>query len=145
MEFHARQDEVCSKCNEVIHAGEEITWNRQTGSKFHPACDKAETQQEPEVKESKPKAKVSTKASPKDTLGKLIEELLGGINEEQIRKIVQEEMGSINIIQVQHGDTIKTVEGVHETFEKLLYLIGKRHHAYLWGPPGSGKSTAARQ
>lgn len=38
-----------------------------------------------------------------------------------------------------------TIDNAHAMMPKLLYLIGKRHHAYLYGPPGSGKSTAAKQ
>lgn len=133
MEFHARQQETCTKCQGAIMAGDKITWNRKTGEKFHPAC----------VPE--PKAVRERASNPKETLNKLVEELLGGINEDNIRRIVQDEMGSINVIEVRTPEQINIVDGVHQMFEKLLYLIGKRHHTYLWGPPGGGKSTAARQ
>lgn len=35
------------------------------------------------------------------------------------------------------------VEGGHHLLRDLLYVIAKRRHAYLYGPPGSGKSKAA--
>jgi len=132
MEFHARANETCGACQQPIPVGERITWNRKTGQKFHPGCV-----QEP--------AKPARTSAPKETLNKLIEELLVGVQEEQVRRIVQEEMGSLNIIEVRTPDSVKLIDGVHERFEKLLYLIGLRHHVYLYGPPGSGKSTAARQ
>lgn len=37
------------------------------------------------------------------------------------------------------------IDCAHANMPKLLYLIGKRRHAYLWGPPGAGKSHAASQ
>ena len=33
----------------------------------------------------------------------------------------------------------------HHTFGTLQYYVEKRQHVYLWGLPGSGKSTAAEQ
>jgi energy-coupling factor transporter ATP-binding protein EcfA2 len=38
-----------------------------------------------------------------------------------------------------------TIENAHAQMPKLLYLISKNHHTYLYGAPGSGKSTAAAQ
>jgi cobaltochelatase CobS len=37
----------------------------------------------------------------------------------------------------------KTIDGQHERFPVLLNLIMRRKHVYLFGGPGSGKSTAA--
>lgn len=133
MEFHARQNEVCSKCSQAIPLGDKITWNRVNGEKFHPGCV-------PETTKTRTRS-----AGPKETLNKLIEELMGGINEENVRRIIQEELGNRNIVEVRTPDSVKLMDGVHERFEHLLYLISKRHHVYLWGPPGGGKSTAARQ
>jgi cobaltochelatase CobS len=43
------------------------------------------------------------------------------------------------------GETIKVKERTHNQFGKLLYLLSKGEHVYLWGPPGTGKSHAAWQ
>lgn len=40
---------------------------------------------------------------------------------------------------------VTRIKGAHESMPELLYYVSKRHHAYLFGPPGSGKSTAAKQ
>jgi cobaltochelatase CobS len=38
---------------------------------------------------------------------------------------------------------MKRMSNTHKVMPKLCYLISKRKHAYLYGPPGSGKSTGA--
>jgi len=49
------------------------------------------------------------------------------------------------VLEVKSPDgEVKTIAGAHKDFPKLMYFILKRQHVYLWGPPGSGKSTAAR-
>lgn len=43
------------------------------------------------------------------------------------------------------GERKAKVDNAHHALERLVYLITKRRHAYLYGPPGSGKSTGAVQ
>ena len=47
-------------------------------------------------------------------------------------------------IEVYNHQTqeLKTVSGQHELFPVLLSLVASRQHVYLYGGPGSGKSTA---
>jgi energy-coupling factor transporter ATP-binding protein EcfA2 len=49
-------------------------------------------------------------------------------------------------IEVKHtdGEVVK-IDNAHASMPKLLYFIGKKHHVYMYGEPGSGKSTAAHQ
>lgn len=80
---------------------------------------------------------------------KHIEKALESLNKvvEGARKELAEAAGAIpKRIEVVRADgEVKKIEGVHENFEMLLKLVNVRDHVYLWGPPGSGKSTAAHQ
>ncbi len=40
--------------------------------------------------------------------------------------------------------SVKTIENTHENFAELVYYASTRDHVYLYGPAGSGKSTAAK-
>lgn len=40
---------------------------------------------------------------------------------------------------------VSLIKCAHFLLKTLLYLVQKRHHIYLWGDAGSGKSTAAAQ
>jgi energy-coupling factor transporter ATP-binding protein EcfA2 len=42
------------------------------------------------------------------------------------------------------GKTIR-VDNAHPMLKRLVYLVSKRRHVYLYGPAGSGKSFGARQ
>lgn len=49
-------------------------------------------------------------------------------------------------IHIKHEDkTIIKIESAHKDLETLMYFINKRHHVYLYGPAGGGKSTSAQQ
>ncbi len=73
------------------------------------------------------------------------------LNEDAIESFIVEKIKEVStpviVFQVKDKTGEKKVEitGVHQDFKKLLYLVDKGHHVYLWGPPGSGKSTAAYQ
>lgn len=69
-------------------------------------------------------------------------------DKEAIEKMVREAANKIPkpiTVKVESApDKVKDVENPHKLFTLLLYLVGKRHHVYLHGAPGSGKSTATR-
>lgn len=70
------------------------------------------------------------------------------VDEKRVRAIVDAAISeqTVTTIRVESPDgEAKEIKSAHECMAKLLYLIQKRHHAYLWGGPGSGKSTAAAQ
>jgi hypothetical protein len=48
-------------------------------------------------------------------------------------------------IEVKSAETVRRIDGAHESMPELLYILSKRHHAYLYGGPGSGKTYAAKQ
>lgn len=70
-------------------------------------------------------------------------------DENDIAKMVEDvlkKQGHISTtieIKVSAAPAVK-LQNAHEKFPKLVYLLKKRQHTFLYGPPGSGKSTAAR-
>jgi cobaltochelatase CobS len=65
----------------------------------------------------------------------------------EIRDIAKKATGGVLSIEIKkEGEKeVKKIDGVHKDFDTLLKLIQVGDHVYMWGPPGSGKSTAARQ
>ena len=81
-----------------------------------------------------------------------IEELLPRIAnaiEPVVRKAAFEEAQKAGVreivISIPQLDVKSVVETPHELFEQLLELVNLNLNVYLWGPAGSGKSTAASQ
>ncbi len=72
--------------------------------------------------------------------------LAGTIDEKRVNELIKKAMKP-KILEVHNVDTksVELIESPHKDLERLLYLIQKRHHVYLYGPAGSGKSTAAGQ
>lgn len=63
-----------------------------------------------------------------------------------VHKKVLEFMPRPFIIEVKSPDgKINQISHPHHQLKTLLYIIQKRKHVYLWGGPGSGKSTATQQ
>src|SRR3990172_1027465 len=86
----------------------------------------------------------------KDTVDKQLEGLVNAINaampkmvDESVRKLVPQE----HFIRVETPDTTRILDGIrpHKTLPKLIALTNLRQHAYLVGPAGGGKTTAAEQ
>lgn len=91
-------------------------------------------------------------AAVKAIIGDSIVPLMNTVNSslEEIREIAKtaaKEGGGVLSIEIKkEGEKeVKTITGVHKDFDTLLKLIQVGDHVYMWGPPGSGKSTAARQ
>lgn len=70
---------------------------------------------------------------------------------EAVRKLAESaasgepDTGSLTITVARPDDTARDIDSAHKDMPRLLYLLSKRLHAYLWGPPGGGKSHAAKQ
>jgi cobaltochelatase CobS len=64
--------------------------------------------------------------------------------ETAVKKAAEGFTRTIVIEQKETGEKVE-IDGVHVNFAKLLELVQARVHAYLPGPAGSGKSTAAMQ
>ncbi len=85
-----------------------------------------------------------------DAIAPLVQEKMKStLDENKVKKIVADaisEHATPRVLEVKNLDTgdIATIATPHKDLEKLLYFIGKRQHVYLYGPAGSGKSTAAQ-
>lgn len=63
----------------------------------------------------------------------------------RLKKALQEAIIPTSVKVEKWDGTSITMKNVHKLFSDLMYLVSKRDHAYLFGDPGSFKSTAARQ
>lgn len=67
--------------------------------------------------------------------------------EGKLADAAKQEPSSVELVlRLQRPDGTETkLKGAHESMPKLLALLALNQHVYLYGPPGSGKSTAAKQ
>lgn len=81
-----------------------------------------------------------------DTLKGDLLEAVSELRQELARKL-KEAGGGVLTIEVQptNGGDPVTIKGAHKVMPRLLDCAAARMHAYLFGPPGSGKSTGAHQ
>lgn len=85
--------------------------------------------------------KALVEAETKDFTNKAME-----IAKEAAYKAIEERVAKRSIVEVRVPDREpKVLEGVHFQFEELLYWLGHRENVYLYGEPGGGKTTAAKQ
>lgn len=67
------------------------------------------------------------------------------IDREEVARIARDAALVTRVELVTPGGDVKPLEGHHHrSFPDLLKLVSLRVHPYLYGPAGSGKSTAAR-
>ena len=60
-------------------------------------------------------------------------------------RLIEERVAKRTIVEVHARDEVRVLDGVHCQFEELLYWLGQRENVYLYGEPGGGKTTAAKQ
>ena len=166
MGFPARYPGKCTKCGAAIGKGDMISWSRKPGQKgvYHMACGAtapAETEVcETELTETEEQELTTANANleTNPTVENALKVLLGAlgpkptptpaIDLEEVRRIVREtitEEGTLKIEITQRDTPPVTVENAHCKLPVLLDLVGRRKHVYVFGPHGSGKSTAAHQ
>ena len=115
--------------------------------------DTSQDKQDKEENEMVVKAVVKAKNT--DSELKQALEILGkhiptALNEADIKKIVEAKFAKLpkseplKIDIVRPSGKVKRIDNAHVAMPQLMYLLSKRHHAYLYGGPGSGKSTAAK-
>lgn len=71
---------------------------------------------------------------------------VNGIDPATVQTMVDEAVARIcthSVTVQRHGMPDVKVEQAHHLFAKVLYIVSKGRHAYLYGPPGSGKSHMA--
>lgn len=133
----------CEGCGKTILRGSSVRWFRTFGV-FHRACyGKGFT-------------------APSNTV---IEKTVEKVDEAQVKRLVSEALSEYKVdvpeallvslidkvmtkrvpkeIRVEAAKKSKVIKNAHAMLEKLIFIIGLRKHAYLFGPPGSGKSTGA--
>lgn len=139
----AAADGQCEACEKAIRPQQDfIKWDRRFGI-FHKGC-------------------FGTVPSQQHAVEKVVKE----VDAEQVKRIVHESLSQYKVdvpeallttlidkamakrapreIHVTHnGKKSKAIKNAHAMLEKLIFIIGLRKHAYLFGPPGSGKSTGA--
>lgn len=154
--FKARYNGKCSKCNSPIRPGDFVSWSRKTrGVIYHAKCNGDAVPGDPGPT---PGEQPQPQPSPD----------VPGVSEERVRAIAQEEDAGIIggllkaveqrldaatprtvklTINMRDGQTVErdAMQNAHAMLERLVYLISKGEHVYLYGPPGSGKSTGAVQ
>jgi hypothetical protein len=63
----------------------------------------------------------------------------------EVARIAREAVHVVRVEVVRPGEAPRVVEGLHHTrFPRLLELLSAGLHVYLYGPAGTGKSSAAR-
>lgn len=76
--------------------------------------------------------------------------LKSSVDEDKVKELIKQGLEKVSkpkTLEIKNLDTgeISKIENPHKSITTLLYYISKRHHVYLHGPAGSGKSTAAHQ
>lgn len=165
--FRARYKGTCAKCHGVINQGETIQWSRKVrGAVYHIRCGTeieapdAPAIVSPEGIPDAPEGNGDASATLDALADALAKRIPPSVDEELVKQLVKDAVAEAEgrldksirdqvplKVVVQTPDAkVHPVKGqVHQTLPKLLYLIGKGHHTYLYGPPGCGKSHAARQ
>ena len=171
MSFPSRYPFKCAKCGLRGSRGELISWSRKhKGIVYHANCEPmqlpdsepipnttTELQLDPkenidytEVKDMDPKS-----LSALDGLAELLapvvqSKLKSSVDENKVKEIAKQILDKATKprtleITVKETGVVSQIENPHKAIPTLLYYISKRHHVYLHGPAGSGKSTAAHQ
>ena len=155
----APHDGKCRQCGGIITMGTQYrSLNRPVvGTWYHMVCPRSS-----ETTPDAPSAPVApvVGASSGDALATLAGALAPylpqpdapevAIDEATIRRIVAEAVKAAcitpSIIEVKRPDlpTI-TIEGAHYLMARLIRLVAAGIHVYLWGPAGTGKTTALMQ
>lgn len=81
-------------------------------------------------------------------LGQFIKPQAAGINSEEVREIIKEELErqEPRRIEVKTEKGTKEIKGlIHKDFEKCLKIVSRGKNLWLYGPAGSGKTHLAVQ
>lgn len=157
--FRARYAGSCDKCHAPVSPGEYVSWSRrQRGIIYHAKCI-GET-----VPEENPTQQPAPDAQQPEQQPAPMQPSPLPMNEERMREIAREEdvanLGTVvaaidkklaklgpQTLTVKHAkaDAVEMpdvrIDNAHEKLKALVYLTSKGQHVYLYGPPGSGKST----
>jgi len=160
MAFPATHPGTCQRCKGAITPGERINIRNRpfTGARFHEACPgqfpETETIPETAAGETAPEETETAASTPAAAPGSIdaaidarIEARIGkgpAVNEETIRRIVREASipQTVEIKITREDGTQATIPDAHYLMPRLLNLLGAGISVYLYGPAGTGKTTA---
>lgn len=150
---------TCTACHGRFDKGEPIIWHER-GKATHEVCPSSKPAvlpipPKPAVTASPTASKPATATDNGDALAKLAEAIAllstSTLDRETVAEMITQaiqarEPKSVRVIieNRKSGETAETMPTDHSNMAQLLYLLAKRHHVYLYGEPGSGKSTAAQ-
>lgn len=130
----------CDGCEREITAHSDmIKWSRRFGV-FHAACFGVVPLTQPAANQGADPAQVR----------KLIDDALkantADVDESRLLSLIDKVLATrmpreLHVVNVDKK--LKKLKHAHAMLEKLIFIISLKKHAYLWGPPGSGKSTGA--
>jgi len=173
--FKAKYDGHCIKkdcrLGGKIKPGDDITWVRRgphKGGYYHKKCadlpfeDKEDNQEkeEKEKKNTQAKKKSAKKTQPniaKEEIQELVQDQTDPLNEklknlskqlESLQNKLGKAMQVTRTLEIsnQADKQVKQFKELHHfQFPQLLKLISLGFQVYIWGGPGSGKTTAAMQ
>lgn len=162
--FKARFNGRCHTCNGPIVAHETlIRWSRRhRGVVYHAECpggpgrEQDAPQQQPQGENEAPRHEAPrdmsnyvTRPEHKAALETLKSDVDATVQTSRAdtiaacQALVSRHLSQSIVLTIAAMGDVKKVDGAHAEMPRLLYTLGKRRHAYLWGPPGSGKSKAA--
>jgi len=168
--FRARYKGTCRKCGLDVAPGTYVSWSRlERGVIYHAACigetppPTGDGESQASGEQTSGEAQDGEQASEQTTSEAQAQ---ASIDEARVREIAREEalLGDGRILEAveerlsrtipttltvtvrrDDGGSQTTIAQAHHMLKSLVYLAGKRRHVYLYGPPGSGKSTGAVQ
>jgi len=134
----------CEGCGKEILRGSSVRWFRTFGV-FHRACyGKGFTA--PGTVETKTVVKEVDEAQVKRLVQESLSEYRVDVPEALLVSLIDKALSSRAPREIRveaAGKKSKSIKNAHAMLEKLIFILGLRKHAYLYGPPGSGKSTGA--
>ena len=172
MAFPATHSGTCQRCKGAISPGDRINIRNRpfTGARFHETCpggvpapEVTPAEVTPAAQPASPEtaataAPVITPAAQPGSIDAMIEarvrEILGtfkpetAVDVETVRQIVREALEASPVTRIiltrEDGTEVTVPEGEHYNFARLLRLYRAGIRAvYIWGPAGTGKTTAA--
>lgn len=164
--FRARYTGRCAKCSQPVNPGDYIAWSKkQRGVIYHATCINPQDTQTPQPftpqgpqqdgETPTPQTPQGPHTHPEYVTRPQAQEIaderhahhLKGVLD-KVQVMLDSERPRTLIIKTRDKDNVERkteVQNAHHMLERMVYLIGKRRHVYLYGPPGSGKSTGAVQ
>lgn len=159
--FKSKYDGVCTYCKAQFKAGDPVRWDRtRRGIVYHAEC-KGEAPEQSMTAATVPAPTAAPGASGNafqamaDALAPLLVPMVAPLVKpaidrgevlDMIESAIAGQVNPVLTVEVKRPDgDIKAVTPAHPMLAELLELVNIGENVYLWGPPGSGKSTAAKQ